>query len=317
MVKIGVLDYTHEGFSNLDWKINNFTFDKIFEQINTHITFYNIINLEELGYLIHENLCPLDNEVSDIADFYYDENHVLQGIFITCENKDIYEYNALGSQLVSHNMHRKLIIIKREVSVIENKYLDLSVSDVVNAICKTFIHSGVIVSSDNKNSLTNFNYIFEPLEWMDHNKIMTEYRYHEHKFLNYILTFYVNITEKTELNTKASIIFGKKIYGDVYITLRDSNNTDTSNLDMTDILFTKILSIYRTNHKLDTSKYKTIHIENEEVKTEIDVNNLSLFPLVVRSPNLFYVINKEYDVCKNMCDNYNIDNLTDTLNDII
>jgi hypothetical protein len=314
MVKIGILDTSHSGFLESEWVFSKFEYSSLYEDISPHLKLVDVTNITDLFTLIHTVLNPSASDVLDISDFYYDHEYILQAICVSCDDDKSDKYNALGSQLISgKHVNGPVLIIKRNVSLTNMDYIDLSLNEVISAVSRTFVHKGVIVKAND--SVVNFKYIRDPLELTNIEETLKNVRYHETKLLDYVLTFYVNLkADRTKLNRSASAIFGKLVYGDVMVTLRDQGDSESSNLDIDDILFNKLLHLYKLQEVIDNEKYKRSFTLTENLSDESELN---CFPNVTHSPNFFYVVEEEYRLtCDKATDTSYIDKYTECLNDI-
>lgn len=314
MVKIGILDTDHSGFLESEWVFSKFNYSSLYDEISPHLTFVDIVSIADLFKLIATELNPSPSDVLDISDFYYDHEYVLQSICLFGDNDKSENFNLLGSQLLSgKHVNGKVLIVKRKVSLTNMDYMDLTLNEVICAISKTFVHKGVIIKAND--SIVNFKYLLDPLESMDIEATLKNVRYHETKLLEYVLTFYIDLSaDRTKLNRSASAIFGKLIYGDVMVTLRDQGDSQSTNLDIDDVLFNKLLHLYKLQEVIDNEKYKRSFTLTEHLTDETELNS---FPNVTHSPNFFYVIEEEYKLsCDKVTDTSYIDRYTECLNDI-
>lgn len=210
MVKIGILHHDNSGYEEKDWLSSTFTNEKIREFIKDSFETVNVSKLNDLGVLINNVLSPAEGDTLDIQDFYYNDEYVLQALFISHHNDSSQHYNFLATQLLYGNYANKpVIIIKRCVTLGNSDYIDVSLEDMVVAVKNIFAHKGIIISENGE--IREFEYIRHPLEWRNVDDNMKNIRYHEFKVGNYIFTFFVNINcarEKT--NTKASVVYNKR-----------------------------------------------------------------------------------------------------------
>lgn len=314
MVKIGILNNEHTGYSENQWTLQTFENDTLRNDISSYFTNYEISSLSELFDLINNYLLKDQPKGTfiDIKDIYFNQNYVIQTIAISCNDDKIHNYNRLGTQLVGgQHICGNMILIKREVSLKTNNYLDFTLEDFIFTVKKTFVHTAIIVNCDD--TIQNFTYIKHPLEWLNYTETIQTLRSHEFKLLDYILTFYVDITiDRTILNKNASIVFGKKIYGRVIITLYEQS--ELNNLDLDDDIFNKIVHICKCNKSIDINEYKKSFSLNQ-----ISLNStLTDFPNITHSPNFYFVIYEEFNKLHNfIIPSLNYNNLSDCINDII
>jgi hypothetical protein len=151
------------------------------------------------------------------------------------------------------------------------------------------------------------------------------------KFIDYRLFFHVDTkAEQNKINRIASIIYGKKIYGNVLISLSDNSDSSPLNLDITDSVIKMIGTIIAytksTNTEVDRKRYsrkldivnKDIEDYNPEIHKDFTHNN---FPEITLCPNFFQIIKGEYDRMKNDLNFATFDEMSvidnSVLNDII
>jgi hypothetical protein len=318
MVKIGILNI-HSGYDENLWYVDTFTYGKIRENINEYYTEVNINSVEDLMLNVYNYLQPTEHTVLNITDLTYNYNTVIQSIYNICQDINDSKFNKLASQLTKNiNVNGYMILIKRDISNDKLKYLDFTVNDLVELIKNTFVHNSLIVKPNNNtdnNYIINFPYINDVLESKIEEYTFKNIRYYEHKFLDYILTFYCDTTiiqDDNNFNNLASTIFGKKIYGDVYITLTTTREDFLHNLNLTEELLLQIYYIHATkSNEIDFKKYM---VQPKQTSSDLNDNG---FPAVTYYPNFFYVISKEYSLVKNKPIILNCNEFSETLNNIV
>lgn len=315
MVKIAILSECNPDYDRLKIRKNTFEYSKVREDIKNNVVFHDVNNIGQLFALITKILSPDQGEMFNVYDFFYNEDYALQGIYLGCENEKDPKFNMLGSQLVLGNfMKKSLIIIKRDFHDNKLSYNDVKLDDIVDSVISSFLHKCIIIKSDG--TINELSYLFDPLENYDAKYNTENIRYHEHKFMDFIATFYVNINDpKTKLNEKATRVIGKKIYGDVMVSLRDSCSV-SSNKDLTEEIFSMIYKLCNVGFdNMDLSMYKRgLDIGNKELSPE---SELHCFPTVAVYPNFYYFLRTEYERVKNKTDNHFNESLyVEVLNDI-
>jgi hypothetical protein len=156
-------------------------------------------------------------------------------------------------------------------------------------------------------------------------------RFFEFRFLDYRLFFHIDkqaARNDNNLNILASIIYGKKIYGNVLLSLCDNSDDSPRPLDMTIDLFRQIFYIglyqQKSNTLVDRKKYtRNFDIENKDLLDNKQKDNNRFihnnFPEIILCPNFYYVIKNEYRNL-NMSDlninDLNINDFQSVLNDI-
>jgi hypothetical protein len=159
-----------------------------------------------------------------------------------------------------HMVDGNMILIKRSIINKDFEYVDVSLDDITDILRNQFLHKAVIIKSDN--TIEEQSYIYNPLEINFGQSHIDNVRYHEFKFIDYRLFFHVDTkAEQNKINRIASIIYGKKIYGNVLVSLSDNSDSSPLNLDITNNLIKMIGTITAftksTNTEVDRKKYYT------------------------------------------------------------
>lgn len=317
-IKIGILDI-HNGYEENTWFVDTFTYGNIHENISENYKEVKIRNFDDLMLNINIYLKPNETSVLNITELYYDDSVVIQCIYNICEDVNNPTLNKLASQLTKNiNVKGNMIFIKRDIKDNKFKYIDFTISDLINLVKDTFIHNSLILKPSlnfDNDKIIDFPYINDVLESKIEEYTYKNIRYYEHKFIDYTFTFYCDISatrEETNLNIVASTIYGKKIYGEVTIILTTTREDFNQNLNLTKDLLEKIYYIYATkNEEINFQKYAI-----KPSQTSDDLNN-NCFPAVTYCPNIFYVISREYNNIKNQKILVNPNNFKEILNDMI
>ena len=329
---------THCGIDPKQWDNVNLSHYKLKEDIEEYIKFAKINTIYELFNIINVVVNPTDKHVVNIEDLHYTSDYVYQGIF-KCVAKDvnesyeaiIKESNKLATQILGerHMVDGNMIIIKRSIINKDFNYVDIGLDDITDILRNQFLHKAVIIKSDN--TIEEQSYIYSPLEINFGQSHIDNVRYHEFKFIDYRLFFHVDTkAEQNKINRIASIIYGKKIYGNVLISLSDNSDSSPLNLDITDSVIKMIGTIIAytksTNTEVDRKRYsrkldivnKDIEDYNPEIHKDFTHNN---FPEITLCPNFFQIIKGEYDRMKNDLNFATFDEMSvidnSVLNDII
>jgi hypothetical protein len=307
MVKI-LIFHENECYNSEDWFINNFSFKKIKDD-GLEYSLIEMKNKEDIFDNIGLYINPNDKSIMNITDLYYDNDYVYQAIYKSCTDTKIPTYNGLGSQLTrSQSVDGSMILIKRLIITHEHLYVDFTFDDLYKLIKHTFVHNAIIVNPNDK--IEDFPYMNDVLESVVNNPETYEtIRYHEYKFLDYFMVFYCNISvEQTpeNLNKIASIIYRKKIYGKVFISLLDNNDEHPQHLDINEDLIMQIYHLHAIEKEIDHEKYKKA----------FDLQNQENFPQINYDPNFFSIINKEFQKYKDFQHKTDINKFNDVLNNI-
>jgi hypothetical protein len=329
---------THPGIDPKQWDDVNLSHYKLKDDIEEYIRLAKINTIYELFNIINVVVNPTDKHVVNIEDLYYTSDYVYQAIF-KCVAKDINESyesyikesNKLATQMLGerHMVDGNMILIKRSIINNDFDYTDVTLDDITDILRNQFLHKAIIIKPDD--TIEEQSYIYSPLEINFGQSHIDNVRYHEFKFIDYRLFYHVDTkAEQTKINRIASIIYGKKIYGNVLISLSDNSDSSPLNLDMTKNLIKMIgtITIYTksTNTEVDRKNYsrkleivnKDIEEYNPEIHKDFHHNN---FPEITLCPNFFQIVQGEYNRIKNDInfDTFNEMSIIDSsvLNDII
>jgi hypothetical protein len=304
MVEICIIE-NHEGFAETKWNEETFNFYKIREEISDCITFKKINKLDDLFEILKKSM---NQQNLKIHDFYYNKDYVLQAIFTECFSNLDENINYLASQLIKESyVSGNIVIIKRDINVKSHNYISVTINDIVASIQSTFLHKGIYSTAINTGEIEYINNVIEKLI---NKETFEQIRYHESKFLDYTLTFYVNIkAERTKenINKKCSVIYGSLIFGDVYISIYD--NTDGGNVNSVDLtleIFNMIYELILHDLRLDDpsklqdlkiDKSKITHYINNDTNEEGHLDRNS-FPSLVKHINFYYMLHNIYEQYK-------------------
>ena len=201
-----------------------------------------------------------------------------------------------------------MIFIKRLISNGSHSFVDFTFDELYKVVRNTFVHNAIVIHSDGK--MNDFVYINDVLESTPDKETFETIRYHEYKFMDYTMLFYVNITsEQTEqnLNKIASTIYRKKIYGRVFVTLTDNNDENPQCIDINEETMKKIYHLHGIEEEVDHAKHaKKFNLEN----------NNDNFPQINYDPNFFSIIEVEYNKKQNNVIKTNPSKFSDVLNNI-
>jgi hypothetical protein len=325
----------HTGIDPKKWDTDNLSHYKLKDEIEEFVQFISVKTIYELFEIINVVIAPSDKHIVNIEDLYYTSDYVYQAIF-KCVAKDVNDSyitlvensNKLATQMLGekHAVDGNMILIKRSIYNNDFEYSNISFEDITDILKSQFLHTAVIVKSDN--TIEEASYIYSPLEIHFGQTHIDNVRYHEFKFIDYRLFFHVDTkAEKNQLNRIASAIYGKKIYGNVLISLSDNSDSSPLNLNMTQELITQIysISVYHkiNNTEINRKQYaRKIELENKDIEdynpaihTEFNHNN---FPEITLSPNFFQIIKLEYIKINNNYENIQVDDFIDKdiINDI-
>ena len=298
---------------NKDSKMNSIIKKISEDKISENYEEIPISSMEELFLIINKYLNPDQDTTLNITDVYYTDKYVVQCIYMLCNDKSNPKFNVLASQITKNtNVLNTMIFIKRDITNEKQPYINFDINDLIEIIKDTFVHNALIVKPSNE--IINFPYINDVLESRLEEHTIKNIRYYEYKYLDYIYTFFCDISTEQipeNLNEKASVIYGNKIYGEVFITLTSTREDFNTNLNMTEDLFNKLYILHATKSSdLNLQKYAR---KPKETTTSLYEYG---FPYITYDPNIFSVINNEYNLNKNKEIVITANDFTDILNNI-
>lgn len=299
----------HPGIDISKWDAVNLSHYNLKEDIESYVDFIKVKNMNDLFTLINIFLNPGDKYMVNIEDLYYTDDYVYQAIFKLPVSNSTYidlinDSNKLGIQMLyeKHIVDGNMIIIKRSIINNDFNYIDITMDDITDILRSQFLHDALIIHPNNQ--ISQQQYIHDAFEINFGQSHLDNCRSHEFKFLDYRLFFHVDRnTNKNEdnLNKYASIIFGKKIYGNCLVSLCDNDDASPRPLNLSIDTFLQIyyLSLHHRLNKteIELKKYsRKLNINNrslddEHVNTEYFIHNN--FPEITLCPNFFYIIKKE------------------------
>ncbi len=298
-----------DAYNNEEWYINNFSFKSVREaDIDYKQITIDSTSQEEIFKSIEKYVKPDEQSILNITDLYYDANYVYQSIYKVVESSNSKIYNALGSQLTrTHTVGGTMILIKRCIINNDHTYIDFTFDDLHKLIQSTFVHNAIVIHANGE--MEDFLFINDVLESTPDKQTFETIRYHEYKFLDYIMLFYCDIsTPQTEenLNKIASTIYRKKIYGRVFITLTDNNDEHPQCINLDKKTINQIYHLHAIEEELEHTKYAK----------KFDLENQDSFPQINYDPNFFSIINLEYNKKEYIPHKTNVDKFQDVLNNI-
>jgi hypothetical protein len=300
----------HEGIDIMKWDAENLSHYNLKEEIEPYLDFIRVKNIHELFMFINVYLQPNDKYMINIEDLFYTADYVYQAIFKLpikegTYNQLINDSNKLATQMLheKHIVDGNMIIIKRSIINNDFDYLDINMDDITDILRTQFMHNACIIRSDNTMSVQQ--YIHDAFEINFGQSHLDNCRSHELKLLDYRLFFHIDRKAEridANLNKYASIIFGKKIYGNCLVSLCDNDDSSPKPLDIDYVLFLQIYYLALKNllekTEIDRKKYtRKINLDNrnlEDADIYTDYFKHNNFPEITLCPNFFYIIKKEY-----------------------
>jgi hypothetical protein len=218
------------------------------------------------------------------------------------------ESNKLAIQLLNEKffVNGNMIVIKRSLLNKTFDYVDMKFDDITEILRTQFLHKAVIIKSTKE--IIESNYIYNALEINFDQTHLDNSRFFEFRYLDYRLFFHIDKNadrNESNINHLCSVIYGKKIYGNVLISFCDNSDSSPQPLDINQDLLLKIynLTLYhkKLNTEIDRKKYaRDLKLENKKIENNNNNNNNNSkfihnnFPEVILCPNFYYIIENEY-----------------------
>jgi hypothetical protein len=303
----------HSGIDDKYWNEKDLSHYQLKEKIEEFVDFIEILDTNDLFNLINIIIQPNNEYIINIDDFYYTSDYVYQAIFKLPANQKSYntqieESNKLAIQLLNEKffVNGNMIVIKRSIINNDFDYVDIMHEDITEILKSQFLHKAIIIETNQK--IIESTYIFNALEINFNQSHLDNSRFFEYRFLEYRLFFHIDKNadrNNNNLNIIASIIYGKKIYGNVLISLCDNSDSSPQPLNITKELLNKIfyLSLNQklTNSEIDRKKYsRNLNLDNKTLDNIEVVNinkfNHNNFPEIILCPNFYHIIKNEYNL---------------------
>lgn len=252
--------------------------EKIFNTyIDRYIDFKKINNNDSLMELIINELELDTKKFGGYTETIYETyNNSYQMIYADIDDKNAHVLckdnekienikNMFACYLTSErkNIHGKCILIKLNYDLNNVHTLcDITYDDIIFLLHKKIVHTCVHVNC-NGNIIKNVRFLYNPCESDKTNK----YEIHDTAFSDINILIYAlhdKQNEKYNLNKIANIIYEKKIYDDVFISLLNNNSTF---LDLDDDYFSKIIYLFN-NRKLLSEINKTKNDDDKQPITQ-------------------------------------------------
>ena len=237
MALIGIIRPNNLQYKETDYYKNNFDIEKLADKLEDYIEFKKIELLtddlmETIGktlyegiegthkYAIHTGIVLNEHNIMYQICHIYFTNDVYEEI----KNKKLkMEYNGICTYLTDMKapVFGNAVIFKIGTSLNGSKLLSMFESEICDIYRKKFIHKGIKITTNGDISETE--YIFNPVDWINSTDIKT-YKFVECEILNKIIMLFYdcnNMDNADKLNTYGTSIYGKPLYGDLVIGLRD------------------------------------------------------------------------------------------------
>lgn len=246
-------------YSQLDLKLSRFTLDKLLDDLEDNIKMIDISG----GCLTDTIIDVLDMHlVNDETNTYeattsiiyqddkviYELCHIIDDV---SKKQDVSQNNI--SMRLTDTLFRvtgKSLLLKSNITTTNNIITsiptNISIDDVIKLFRYKIVHQCVKINSDG--NVDNIEYILNPLDWLNDDKIRDNYKYHEIRFADKIMLFFVQLKHDGKLNEKATLLVNKQVYGDVIVAMRTETNdirfSEYVYYDITSDMLTKLVAMF-------------------------------------------------------------------------
>lgn len=234
MKKIAIIDINDLKYNELEMVHSNFTREKINDLLLDYITLKDVSNEDEMMQVVIDEVVGENNDypihTATTKNIYHD-------LYLTCHispSKEMYEefksksikFNGIASYFsdIGLKIYGKAVLFKLDTKNDAYKLLSITMDEIVDIFISKFVHKGVILNLDG--SIDEFNFIFNPVDWISPNEI-NKYKFYETEILGKVLMLFFDTTS-TVINDTGNIIY-PSIKGKVIIGMRDQYS------DMNDI----------------------------------------------------------------------------------
>lgn len=270
-------------YSETDKTHARFEYNRVEEDIEDYIEFYNTTDAQDAMQKIIEK-CEFSTDdmihttvIKETKDTIYYMIHTID---------DQHEKTNLN-KLAMHMTYGKMRIAgsvgiyKEQINYTNNVTLSsVTMKELVEIVRSFFVHCGVIIDVDGK--INEFNYIFNPIDWIkEHDS--KNLRFIEFEIFDKIIIMFIELQPVHDsLNEKASIVHGNNVHGKTIFAMRqkptDIKQCEYEYTDMRIETIDKLISVLSTSQ----NELK----ETEEDKTNIKIVN---FYTILENRYLRYV----------------------------
>lgn len=285
-------------------KTNDFLFSKekhylqkenLSEDISKFIEFKKTPNTDLMENIINSiQLTP--DLIGDSQICFETINNVYQICFVYNENNDNVNNestnnNNFASYLIGEKLIGNCVLINSKVSednnTCEPDTIDLET--ITNIIYKKFVHKGIFVSSNENESIVEFDYFNNPLEFYNcSEEEYNKFKIIETPFLKFSISAYIEINSENlddKINKRATKILGTyKVKGNIILIVKTPNEFNDFDKE-----------IYKKIYILASNSLNTRTIKPEENKEDVKINDLQVVF------NRYHLLEKRLTEFQNSC----------------
>lgn len=225
-------------------------------------------------------------------NLWEDKDHLYAGYFVDAidlidmteqdekkieESRKKIKLNQFASQISNQTVASSMVIVKKRLTyqIENNNVKTISVPETINSMNELIdmiesivIKEGVVVKTDG--TLETYKYIANPLEhfMLTDSRYAEHYIYHEYEVYTHVIMIIVDVEKSNDkLNSKATLLAGNPVYGDVFVGMykKSDYNESVPYVNLSIEVFKKILDIRSKSTDLTTNKTKS---DNEYINFE-------------------------------------------------
>ncbi|MCJ7636864.1 MAG: zinc finger MYND domain-containing protein [Nitrososphaeraceae archaeon] len=245
---------------------------------------------DEMMELIIDEIGLTPELVGDTQTCYETIQYVYQLCFVGYDNsssiKEEKELNTIATYLNGDSVYGPAVLLNSKIC---NDYIcspsTVTIENLSHIIYSKFIHKGIIIPNNEKDSVEEYEYCGHPLERLESEENYVKYKLFETTFLGFQLGFFGEINS-TKINKRATRLIGnQKLYGNVVMLCKLPHEFQDIDLDL-----------YEKISKLSYGSLKQRELLNTEDREGEKINNL---PIAL---NRFCILDNRYTNYKKICD---------------
>lgn len=270
MQNIAIIKSNKITYSSVDMTHSRFTRERLEDDIEDFIEIVPISNLDNVMEKIIDVLKLTPDMTAHTTTCKEDNNYIYQMCHLIDETKSGQQNN------ICIRFANSLFRVVGDVVLMKSKILfdgktelcNITLDDIIDLYRDSLVKTCVKIMPDD--SVDDVLYIFNPIDWMNPEKL-NNIRYHEIGLSDKILMFFIELVpDNNIINKKASILYGKRIYGNVVMAMRhkqeDIRHTEYEYYSIDKLTVNKLVSVMSVNNDMLT-------IQKPETKTNQIVIN--------------------------------------------
>jgi hypothetical protein len=273
-------------YSLMEMTQSRFQKDKLEDDIEEYVEIVEMKNSEMMMDTIIETLGMTKDIMGTTTICYQDNEYVYEMSHLIDDIDKTQKQNNICIRFAKHYFRvvgDAVLMKSRIMPDLTTEPCSITMDDILNLYQNCLIRTCVKI--DTTGDIDDIKYVFNPIDWMKPT-IVENIRVHEKKFHDNIMLFFIELVPQNNiLNEKASILYGKVIYGDVIIAMRDEptdiRHTEHEYYNIDKILINKCVALYSVPKE-------TLNISLPEKKTKTQIKNFHV------------ILDKKYNMYKTL-----------------